>query len=297
MSDFSIHPGTKLGHVHLTVADLDREIEFYQNNLGMQLHWREGGRAGLGASEDDLLRLTEVPNARQPANTTGLYHFALLYPNRKELARSIARLFALRYPNSPTDHVMSETTYLKDPQGQDIELYIRTLHRGTVGVINDNIFVRRFDGKPATGRDPLDLDDLFRELTPDNQLDVPLPKGTTQGHVHLYAANLAESMHFYHEVIGFAKGPLSNKFRMGEVGLTEDQNHVIAFNTWKGEGTPAAPADALGIRYFTIVLPDQSELGRVLERVQQHGIATEETQEGILIRDPSSIGVVLTTPL
>jgi catechol 2,3-dioxygenase len=296
MSELSIHPATKLGHVHLTVADLDREIMFYQNVLGMQLHWREEGLAGLGASEEDLLRLTEVPSARPSTHTTGLYHFALLYPNRKELARAIKRLFALGYPNSPTDHVMSETTYLDDPQGQNIELYVRTLHRGVVGVSNDNVFVRRFDGKPASGRDPLDLDDLFQELTPDDPLDVPLPKGTTQGHVHLYAANLADSMHFYHEVLGFAKGPASNKFRMGEVGLTEDQNHVIAFNTWKGKGAPPAPADALGIRYFTIVLPDQTELRRVLERVQQHGIATEETAEGILIRDPSSIAVVLTTP-
>ncbi len=296
MSEFSIHPATKLGHVHLTVADLDREILFYQNLLGMQLHWRKGGSAGLGAGEDDLLRLTEVPGARPQANTTGLYHFALLYPNRKELARAIARLFAHRYPNSPTDHVMSETTYLDDPQGQTIELYIRTLHRGKVGVVNDDIFVRRYDGKPASGRDPLDLDDLFRELTSDDPLDVPLPKGTTQGHVHLYASSLADSMHFYHEVLGFAKGPLSNKFRMGEVGLSEEQNHVIAFNTWKGEGAPPAPANALGIRYFTIVLPDQTALGQVLERVQQHGIATERTEEGLLIRDPSSIGVVLTTP-
>ncbi len=296
MSDFLIHPGTKLGHVHLAVADLDRELVFYQKVLGMQLHWREGESAGLGAGEEDLLRLTGVPGARRRTDTTGLYHFALLYPNRKELARAVARLFALRYPNSPTDHVMSETTYLDDPEGQTIELYIRTLHRGTVGVINDELVIRRFDGKPASGRDPLDLDDLFRELTPDDRLDTPLPKGTTQGHVHLYAASLVDSMHFYHEVLGFAKGPVLSKFGMGEVGLTEEQNHVIAFNTWKGKDAPPAPADALGIRYFSIVLPDQTELERVLQRVRQQGLATEGTEEGILIRDPSSVAVVLTTP-
>jgi catechol 2,3-dioxygenase len=296
MSDFSIHPSTKLGHVHITVADLDREIAFYQTLLGMQLHWRKGRSVGLGVGEEDLLRLTEVPGAQRRTDTTGLYHFALLYPNRKELARAIARLFARRYPNSPTDHVFSETTYLDDPQGQTIELYIRTLHRGTVSIINDEIFVHRFDGKPASGRDPLDLDDLFRELTPDDTFDVPLPAGTVQGHVHLYASSLTDSMHFYHQVLGFEKGPLSTKLGMGEVGLSKDQNHVIAFNSWKGAGAPPAPANALGIRYFTIVLPNQAELERVLERVQQHSIATEETKEGILIRDPSSIGVVLTTP-
>jgi catechol 2,3-dioxygenase len=294
-TQFSIHPATQLGHVHLTVANLDREITFYENVLGMQLHWREGASAGLGAGEADLLRLTEVPGARRVPHTTGLYHFAVLYPNRKELARAIARLFALRYPNYPTDHLISETTYLDDPEGQNIELYIRTLQRGTIGVINSNFIIRRTDGSLASGRDPLDLESLFSELTPDDRLDLPLPKGTKLGHVHLYAASLADSMHFYHQVLGFQKGPVSTNFRMGEVGLSEDQPHVIAWNTWQGEGAPPPPANSLGIRYFTIELPDQTELGRVLERVQQAGIAREEIEEGILVRDPSSIGVVLTT--
>jgi catechol 2,3-dioxygenase len=298
MSDtlFHIHPETRLGHVHLAVASLEREIAFFEKVLGMQVRWREAGSAGLGAGEDDLLRLTEVAGARRLSHTTGLYHFALLYPERKELARAVARLFELRYPNSPTDHVISETTYLNDPEGQTIELYVRTLHRGTVDITNGGFSARRFDGKPASGRDPVDLDDLFSELTPQDRLNMPLPKGTTQGHVHLYASSITDSMRFYHDVLGFEKGPASTKFGMGEVGLTTKLNHVIAFNTWKGEGAPPASADALGIRYFTIVLPDQAELERVLDRVRQYGIDTLETEEGVLIRDPSSIGVVLTTP-
>ena len=292
---FAIDPAAQLGHVHLTVANLDRQITFYENVLGMQLHWRQGTSAGLGAGEADLLRLTEVSGARRSRHTTGLYHFALLYPNRKELARVLARLFALRYPHAPTDHVVSETTYLDGPEGQTIELYVRTLHRGTIGVSNGDFVVRRFDGKPATGRDPLDLDDLFRELSSEDQLDLPMPKGTNMGHVHRWAASFVESMHLYHDVLGFPKGPVSTHFRMAEVGLSEDQPHVIAWNTWHGEGASPPPPDSLGIRHFTIVLPDQAELGRVLKRVQQDGIATEDTKAGVLLRDPSSISVVLTT--
>ncbi len=294
-TDFLIPPTTQLGHVHLTVANLDRQITFYQNVLGMQLHWREGASAGLGAGQDDLLRLTDVRGARRVRHTTGLYHFALLYPSRRELARALARLLELRYPNYPTDHVISETTYLDDPEGQNIELYIRTLHRGTIEVNNGDFFVRRFDGKPASGRDPLDLDDLFRELSPDDRLDRPLSQGTTLGHVHLYSASLADSMHFYHDVLGFPPGPVITNFRMGDVGLTEEQPHVIAFNTWQGEDAPPPPPNSLGIRHFSIVLPNQTELGRVLKRVQQDGIATADIEEGTLVRDPSSIGVVLTT--
>ncbi|GAB4579890.1 MAG: catechol 2,3-dioxygenase [Anaerolineales bacterium] len=289
-----ISPATRLGHVHLTVANLDNQLTFYQNVLGMQLHWREGTRAGLGAGEEDLLRLTEIPGARRANHTTGLYHFALLYPSRRDLARAIARVFALRYPNYPTDHVVSETTYLDDLEGQNIELYIRTLHRGTFEVTNGHFSVRRFDGKPASGRDPLNLEDLFAELSPDERLDLPLPKGTKMGHVHLYAASLEASMHFYHEILGFPKGPVSTSFRMGEVGLSEDQPHVIAFNTWKGEGAPPPPANALGLRYFTIILPDPAELEQIEKRVHRAGIEVTETENGLAVRDPSQNTVILT---
>src|ERR671938_107213 len=113
---FRIDPATRLGYVHLTVADLDRQIVFYENVLGFKLHWRDGSSAGLCAGKEDLLRLTEVKGARRLRGTTGLYHFAVLYPSRRELARAIARLFALRWPNYPTDHVISKTTYLDDPE-------------------------------------------------------------------------------------------------------------------------------------------------------------------------------------
>ena len=121
-----IHPDSRIGHVHLTVADLERQIEFYRNVVGFELRWREGETAGLGAGQADLLRMTEDSGPSRVRGTTGLYHFAILYPNRRELARSVARLFELRYPNYPTDHLMTETTYLDDPEGNGIELYTDT---------------------------------------------------------------------------------------------------------------------------------------------------------------------------
>ena len=102
-TEFSIHPATRPGHVSLTVADLDRQVEFYREVIGLKLHWRDGATAGLGVGNEDLLRLTEVRGARRYRGTTGLYHFAILLPNRRELARAIGRLFTLRYPNYPTE--------------------------------------------------------------------------------------------------------------------------------------------------------------------------------------------------
>jgi catechol 2,3-dioxygenase len=284
----AIHPATHLGHVHLTVANLERELLFYQHILRLKVHWREAQAAGLGAGGADLLRLTEVPGARRPRGTTGLYHFALLYPSRRELARAIARLFALRYPNSPTDHIISKTTYLDDAEGQNIELY------GFFGTENGQLVIRHADGTPSDGREPLDLDALFAHLLPEDGLDEPLPADLSLGHVHLYGADMEAQMRFYRDILGFTNYTWIPSFRMGDVAPNE-LPHMIAFNTWQGQGAPPPPPNSLGIRYFTIVLPDQAALDGVVERVRQAGLAVEPVAEGLLVRDPSQVGVVLTT--
>jgi catechol 2,3-dioxygenase len=290
----TISPATRLGHVHLTVANLDRQLLFYTQVLGFKLHWREGAEAALGTEAEVLLRLTENPTARRAPHSSGMYHFALLYPSRKELARVIARLFALRYHNAPTDHGVSKTTYLDDLEGNNIELYVRSLEDGSFEMVNGQMIVRYADGRIGSGRDPLDVEALFRELDKEDRLDLPLPEGTRLGHVHLYASSLEPSMNFYTNVLGFQAGMMEQSLRMGDVGLDEQQPHVIAFNTWKGAGLPPAPANILGMRYFTLVLPDEGELQRVVERLQAAGLPAEPTPEGILVRDPSQINVILT---
>src|SRR3989337_2087759 len=151
-TEFHIHPATRPGHVSLSVADLDRQVEFYREVVGLKLHWRNGATAGLGVGNDDLLRLTEIRSARRYRGTTGLYHFAILLPNRRELARAIGRLFTLRYPNSPTDHLITKTTYLDDPEGNNIELYAESPEDGTMTIVNDNVLIRRADGTVSDGR-------------------------------------------------------------------------------------------------------------------------------------------------
>ena len=290
----TLDPTTRLGHVHLNVANLDRQVNFYTQVLGFTLHRREGLQADLGTANEVLLRLTQVPTPRRLQNTTGMYHFAVLYPSRKELARAIARLFVMRYPNSPTDHGVSKTTYLDDAEGNNIELYVRSLDDAVFEVINGEMSVRYADGRVGTGRDPLDVAALFQLLGDYDRLDLPLPNGAQIGHIHLYAASLEQSMHFYADILGFEPGMIIESFKMGEVGLDAQQPHVVAFNTWKGEGIPPAPADALGMRYYTIVLPNAAELQRAIERVKAAGLSTEQTPDGVLVRDPSRVSVILT---
>ena len=209
-----------------------------------------------------------------------------------ELARAIARLFQLRYPNYPTDHVVSKTTYLDDAEGNNIELYIYSSDEGTFTFENDQLMVRRTDGRISNGREALDVEALFRELSPEDDLHDSLPEETMMGHVHLYGANLDESMRFYRDVLGFKEGVIVPGFRFADVEL--DRPHVIAFNTWQGEGAPTPPLDSLGLRYFTIVLPNRAELEKVLARVREAGINTEDVEHGTLLRDPSQISIFLT---
>ena len=124
MSSASIHPDTSLGYVHLTVSDLERSLKFYQEVLGFRIHGRSNGTARLGAGRDEILRLTELPGARPAQRTTGLYHFAVLTPSRRDLARSLRRLAESRWPlQGFSDHLVSEAIYLGDPDGNGIEIY------------------------------------------------------------------------------------------------------------------------------------------------------------------------------
>ena len=287
-----LHPATLMGAVSLTVAHLDRQVAFFQETLGFKLHWQKEGQAGLGAGGADLVHLVELPGARRSQRTTGLYHFAVLFPNRRELARAVSRLFECEYENHPTDHVITKTTYLRDPEGQEIELYAESPEDGTMGIAAGLPFARRADGRPSDGRDPLDLDALFRELKPGDALDQPIPPETRIGHVHLYVRNVPEAVKFYTEVVGFGDMGFAPSFMMGMVSVA-GYHHHIGLNSWMGEGAPPPPAGSRGLRHFSILLPDAAELDRAVSRLNRAGVPTEMVESGVLFRDPSQNGVLL----
>jgi catechol 2,3-dioxygenase len=289
-----IHPATLPGYVHLTVANLERQISFYKKVIGLKTHWRKDNTAGLGVGNVDLLRLTEVKDAIRYRGTTGLYHLAILLPNRRELARAIARLFALKYRNYPTDHIMTKTTYLDDAEGNGIELYTESPEDGTWSMANEDYITRRADGSLSDGREPLDVEALFGHLKEDDRLDTAMPVETRIGHVHLHVSNIDEAVDFYHGVIGFDVMGVARSFRMAFVSAG-GYHHHLGLNTWQGEGALAPPVDALGLRAFSVVLPDETELEKVVMRVRHADIAIEQTEAGILVRDPSQNGVILTS--
>jgi len=290
----TIHPAARIDSISLTVQNLQNQIHFYQQVLGFTLHWRDGDQAGLGTETQEILHLVEQPNARRYHRVTGLYHFAILFPNRRELARAVARLFTLKYPNSPTDHILTKTTYLSDPEGNQIELYAESPEDGEWFMEGGVYGARRADGTPSDGREPLDLEDLFSHLTDSDRLDIPLPPETRIGHVHLYIRNIEEAVDFYHGVLGFDLMGQAKTMRMAFVSAG-GYHHHIGLNTWQGEGASPPPLDSLGMRYFSIALPNQSALDEVIARVNAAHIPYQKTGEGFLLHDPSRNGILLKT--
>jgi len=292
LQEFSLHPATEVGPVSLTVANLENQILFYEKAMGFKLHWREGQSAALGTGERELIRLTEEANLKKYRGVTGLYHFAVLFPNRRELAIAMARLFALKVRNSPTDHVMTKTTYLDDPEGNGIELYCESPEDGSWTLKDGEYETRWADGRWSDGREALDVEAFFKNLKDDDRVDAPIPIETKMGHVHLHVRDIPEALDFYHGILGFDIMGHAKEFHMAFVSAG-GYHHHLGLNTWQGEGAPPPPADAVGLRHFTVDFPNQSALDEVVARVEKSGISYNQTEDGLLLHDPSQNGVVL----
>jgi len=215
-----------------------------------------------------------------------------LFPDRRELARAMARLFALKVQNYPTDHIMTKTTYLEDPEGNGIELYTESPEDGSWTMANGTFETRRADGSWSDGREALDVEALFKHLKEDDRLDVSIPEETRIGHVHLHVRDVDKAVDFYHGLIGFDVMGAAKMMRAAFVSAG-GYHHHLGLNTWQGEGAPPPPADALGLRYFVVNLPDQRALDEVLAQVEKSGIPANQIEDGLLLHDPSQNGVVL----
>ena len=160
-----IHPGVRIGHVHLKVADLDRALKFYRDVLGFELTQRFGrGAAFLSAGgyhhHIGINTWESEGGVPPPAGTTGLYHLAILYPTRAELADALRRVLAADIPlEGAADHGVSEALYLRDPDGNGVELYWDK---------PQDQWPRTPDGTLNMYTHALDLDDLLAESPPAN---------------------------------------------------------------------------------------------------------------------------------
>ncbi|HEX5193981.1 MAG TPA: VOC family protein [Solirubrobacteraceae bacterium] len=267
---------TTVGAVHLTVADLDRSIEYYGNAVGLNVLQRDGGSASLGCGERELVCLVQEPGAQPARGHTGLYHFALLLPERVDLARWLAHAARDRVALvGLSDHFVSEALYLSDPDEHGIEIYWDRPRELWEGRVADRMTTL-----------PLDADSLLGELQdPGSEPFDGLPSGTVMGHVHLKVARIDETIAFYRDVLGFALmaqlGPYAAFLSAG------GYHHHMGANTWESAGATMAPPGSAALRHATIVLPDAGERDRVLERLERSGHSPEHDASAPMISDPS----------
>lgn len=227
----------RMGAVHLTVADLDRSLAYYEQAIGLRVHERENGTARLGTGGEDLLVLTEQPGAAPADGYAGLFHFALLVPERAALAEWLAHAARDRVPLSGlSDHYVSEAIYLRDPDHHGIEIYAdrpRELWEGEVAQRMTTL--------------PLDTNDLLQHASSDPFAG--LAEGTTMGHVHLSVADVADSVAFYGD-LGFE---LMARYGTEAAFLASGgYHHHLGANTWQSRGAAYAPEDRARLRLVEI---------------------------------------------
>ncbi|WP_102335294.1 VOC family protein [Salimicrobium jeotgali] len=262
--------------VVLRVTDLDTSLQFYKEYLGLSVFGRKENKVDLTADgKSALLSLEELGTpARKERERTGLYHLALLVPSRAALADVLNHLADKNIPVGSADHLVSESLYINDPDGNGIEIYADRSpsewewHNG--GVI--------------MGVDPLDFESL-RHASEGNGDFEKLPEDTVLGHIHLHVSDLQEAEDFYTYGLGFA-----TVSRLGDRALflaDGNYHHHIGLNTWAGTGIPAASRETPGLESFTIVLPDKGTADQTVRRLKEFGAPVTEREGAVVTEDPS----------
>lgn len=273
---YRLPAATHLGHVSLQVADLPRSLAYYGRVLGLRVLERTEAAALLGTQTGGtpLVHLTERIGAPQSQHHArfGLYHFAILLPDRPALGRFISHLDAIGVKAGAADHLVSEALYLQDPDGLGIEVYAdrpksswTTIDR-QIRMVNLALDFREIvhagGGQPWTGT----------------------PAGTVMGHVHLQVGDLAQAAAFYHRALGFDEmvWDYQGALFLGAGGY----HHHLGLNTWVRAGA-APPTDAEAkLLEWCLVLPSVSDVQQAAASLASAGYAVTADGDDRLTVDP-----------
>ncbi|MDM5154481.1 VOC family protein [Bacillus sp. DX1.1] len=272
---FQRHPYTFVSHVHILIADLERSLAFYKETLGFQLLEQSETKAALTADGKTPLLTIEQPKdilPKQP-RTTGLYHFAILLPQRSDLAKVLNHLIQANYPlQGASDHLVSEAVYLADPDGNGIEIYVDR---------PDETWEWNH-GQVAMTTEPI-ADDILSEANGETWKG--LPSSTVMGHIHLHVSDLDKTEEFYCAGLGF---DVVNRYDHQALFISSGKyHHHIGLNTWNGVGAPAPSANSVGLKHFSLLFPDEETRNKAVKRLQEIG-ASVTTKDGVILtKDPS----------
>lgn len=266
---------TRLGPVRLQIADLARSIAYYQDLLGFHVLERGPGRALLAAHGDDtaLIELRERPGARTVPRRglLGLYHYAILLPDREALGRLVAHLAETGTYAGMSDHRVSEAIYLTDPDGLGIEVYADRPRSSW-----------SYEARQLTmATNPLNVESLLEAAGGKKWSGIPA--GTVIGHVHLYVGDIAKAEAFYHQGLGLDKIVWSYP---GALFLSAGgYHHHLGTNTWAAGATPATDDDARLLEW-TVRVPTTADAEAAARNIESAGNTVKSDDEGWVATDP-----------
>jgi catechol 2,3-dioxygenase len=280
---FRLPDATHVGAVRLQVSNLARSVDYYERVLGLRVVARTANTADLGPHGEDrvLVRLREKTGVSPvpPRGTFGLYHFAILLPDRGALGRFVAHLISINARVGAADHLVSEALYLNDPDGLGIEVYCDRprdawTHRGR---------------ELAMATDPLDFGSVMDAAK--GEAWVGAPPGTRMGHIHLHVGNLGDAEAFYHAALGFDKTVWSypGALFMSAGGY----HHHLGTNTWSPG--PAASDDQARLLEWDLVVPTASDAEAAATSVRLAGYVITREDGGWTTLDPWGTRVKITT--
>ena len=273
----------RLGTVHLSVSDLDRSVAWWGDVAGLTTREHGASVAALGAGGEDLIVLHEQPGAQPGGRHAGLFHVALLHDSDAELGHALRRIAASGARlEGASDHGVSKALYLRDPDHHGLEIYAdRPRAEWPAGSGGERV---------GMFTAPLDLDAVLAPVAGED----PRPRsgpGLSVGHVHLHVGDLARAAAFYRDALGLE---LMARYPGAEFLAAGGYHHHLALNTWAGEGVAPAPATAARLLRWTIVLPDADAVAAAGERLRAHGAAVDQADDGLVVRDPWEIELLLT---
>lgn len=275
-----------LGEVKLKVSQLERSIRFYEEVVGLKLLKHEAGERTASLTADGkspLLLLEEIPQAVVPQrrNHAGLYHFALLLPDRLSLSLVLRNLIATGIHIGQADHLVSEALYIADPDNNGIEIYTDRPR---------DQWERDADGYYVMATDPLDWDNL---LALSEGIEWKgLSSDTVMGHIHLHVGDLRLSRAFYEGALGFE---VVGNFAQNSALFVSagGYHHHIGMNIWAGVGAQLPSVQTVGLAYFTILFPSEEARQSVLTHLRSNDVSIEELDNNFVVHDPTGITIRL----
>lgn len=275
MSRYHNKPNVYVTEIVLKVEDIKRSLQFYRNIIGLNILGQEDKEVILTADGvRPLVTLVQPENViPKLPRRTGLYHFAILLPNRIDLGLFLKNIKDMEYPLiGGSNHGVSEAIYLEDPDGNGIEVYVDT---------SESNWDRDGD-KVNMVTEALDYMGLLK-ATGDKEWK-GMPPETIIGHIHLHVADLEESLKFY-EALGFKL--VQNMRNSAYFVSTGGYHHHIGFNIWNGRGAAPLPENSAGMKYYTIKFPSEELLKEALKNLKSQNYEFTEEENSIFVYDPS----------